>query len=303
MAKVSKQQWKGKQIYQLENGGLQALIYPEDGLNLFQLTYRGMELISYDKKRAEAGLTYGIPILFPTPNRTANGQFVFAHETYAAKMHGIARKAEFQVLEAKDEANACIKGELLVLPDTKEYQEFPFVCALRVTIELKKDGLTYHFEVENLDEKRLPFGLALHPFFNKISDSTLVCLHADYVMNKDEACIPDGTLMAVEQTAFDLKKGKKVSQLAVDDVYTKMTKSPLAIITYPDIQVSIEASDVFSHMVVYTPQAEPFFCIEPQTCSTDAINLYEKGKVEESGLLILEPAQKATGEVTFRVIG
>jgi aldose 1-epimerase len=53
--------------------------------------------------------------------------------------------------------------------------------------------------------------------------------------------------------------------------------------------VTLEASEIFKHMVVYTPSKRDFFCLENQTCSTDAHNLYEKGFTEEAHLLILEP--------------
>jgi len=303
MAEITRKEWNGQQIYQLSNQGLTASINPEDGLNLFQLCFHEMELVSYNKERAEAGVTYGIPILFPTPNRTRDLTFSFEGKNYPAKMHGIARKAPFIVEETIANAEeAKIKGRFSVEKDAVFFDEFPFLCTLTVTISLRKDSIEYQYEVENQDVKRLPFGFALHPFFCKISEDTLLCLTADKVMMKDEEFLPTGEVLEVKETPFDLTTGKKVKELALDDVYTKVAKSPNAIITYPDFQIEIDSSRDFSHMVVYTPQKESFFCVEPQTCSTDAINLYEQGEKEASGLIVLEAGEKAAGVVTFKII-
>lgn len=303
MAEITIHEWNGQKIYRLSNDTLTAYINPEDGLNVFQLCYDEMEVVSYQEERAMAGATHGIPILFPTPNRTQDSVFTFEGKSYTAKMHGIVRKAPFQVVEAKATANiARMKGIFSIDKNSTYYLEFPFVCTLSVQIELTKEGLKYQYEVENQDKKRLPFGFGLHPFFNKINDATLVCLCAQKVMLKDEESIPTGQMLDVKGTPYDLSNGKKINELALDDVYREISKKVSTILTFKDFQIVIDSSKDFSHMVVYTPQKEAFFCVEPQTCSTDAINLYERGELEASGLTVLKSGEKAVGEVMFKFI-
>lgn len=38
------------------------------------------------------------------------------------------------------------------------------------------------------------------------------------------------------------------------------------------IKVVLKASEEFSNIVLYTPRGKEYFCIENQTCSTDAKN-------------------------------
>ena len=54
-------------------------------------------------------------------------------------------------------------------------------------------------------------------------------------------------------------------------------------------------------MVVYTPPGRPFFCMENQTCSTDAHNLYSKGLEKEAHLLIAGQGKKVSGWVYVKV--
>jgi aldose 1-epimerase len=55
-------------------------------------------------------------------------------------------------------------------------------------------------------------------------------------------------------------------------------------------------------MVIYTPPGEPFFCLENQTCSTDAHNLYDKGFREESGLRFAGAGAVAAGTVRYWLV-
>ena len=62
----------------------------------------------------------------------------------------------------------------------------------------------------------------------------------------------------------------------------------------------LESDEAFTHLVVYTPN-QPFFCVENQTCSTDAHNLASAGKKREAHLQICPPGQVRKGWVRFMV--
>ena len=51
--------------------------------------------------------------------------------------------------------------------------------------------------------------------------------------------------------------------------------------------------------MVFTPSGKPIFCMENQTCSTDAHNLYNRGLVDESSLIVLGSGEKHAGWITF----
>jgi aldose 1-epimerase len=52
-------------------------------------------------------------------------------------------------------------------------------------------------------------------------------------------------------------------------------------------------------MVVYIQPQNPFFCVENQTCSTDAHNLHSRGLEEVSHLLFAPPGGASEGWVHY----
>ena len=74
-----------------------------------------------------------------------------------------------------------------------------------------------------------------------------------------------------------------------------------AHVDYTGCSMDIECSEAFNHAVVFTSPEKEFFCIEPQTCSTDAFNMAEKGFAKEAHLLTLEPGNKHMHRISFRL--
>jgi galactose mutarotase-like enzyme len=62
----------------------------------------------------------------------------------------------------------------------------------------------------------------------------------------------------------------------------------------------LATSREFTHAVVYTPD-RPTFCIENQTSSTDAHNLFAHGFKRESHLLVVAPGKTARGSVDWKI--
>src|SRR5438128_10778501 len=68
------------------------------------------------------------------------------------------------------------------------------------------------------------------------------------------------------------------------------------------MRLRITASEAFTHMVIYTLPSEadgPFFCLENQTCSTDAINLHSRGLGEMAHLIELRPGESSDGFIQY----
>ena len=67
------------------------------------------------------------------------------------------------------------------------------------------------------------------------------------------------------------------------------------------LRVELSGSSELTHLVVFTPPDRPFFCIENQTSSTDAHNLWAQGKKKVSHLLIVPPKKSARGHVDWTI--
>jgi aldose 1-epimerase len=115
--------------------------------------------------------------------------------------------------------------------------------------------------------------------------------------------LPTGRLLDVQGTPFDLRSPRALGSLDLDHVFTRLTSGGGARIEYRSIGMSVdlEATPDFTHAVVYSPKGEGFFCLENQTCSTDAHNLFDRGFHRESGLKTVPPRGLRKGTVTYSV--
>ncbi len=154
----------------------------------------------------------------------------------------------------------------------------------------------------------MPYGFALHPYFNLLPEraKTLVTLPARRVMEADSDLLPTGRMLDVSSTMyqmFNLSQPTPVHQLRLDHVYTDLPAKSASVIAYPglDLRLNITTSEDFTHTVIYTPADEPYFCLENQTCSTDAINLANQGQQEIAHLLEVQPGETATGYIHYAV--
>ncbi len=59
--------------------------------------------------------------------------------------------------------------------------------------------------------------------------------------------------------------------------------------------------NTFSYQVLYSPRGKEYFCLENQTCSTDAHNLFDRGFEKVSGLNIVKPGEIHRGYVKYIV--
>jgi aldose 1-epimerase len=166
------------------------------------------------------------------------------------------------------------------------------------------------YEVWNKGSQDMPFGFALHPYFSILSgrDDTLVSIPANTVMEADDELLPTGRLLDVRgimYAMFDLREPVPVGNLKLDHVYTNLQKNESAVIEYRKqaMKLRVSASEESTHMVIYTPPGEdnPFFCLENQTCSTDAINLHQQGLKEMAHLLELHPGETRTGYIQYAI--
>jgi aldose 1-epimerase len=123
-------------------------------------------------------------------------------------------------------------------------------------------------------------------------------------MEATKDLLPTGRLLPVKGTGFDLRHPVNVNKLDMDHVFTGISEGQAARVSYPDLRLNVRlaATPDFSHLVLYTPPSAQFFCLENQTCSTDAHNLHNIGFKMESGLKFVAPGESRTGAVTYEIL-
>ena len=296
---IVEKDWEGKKEYTLIKEKLFLTVCPEDGMNIHNIVYDGHTVVEIQEDRRKEGKLYAIPILYPTPNRIRNNEWTLGDQKCPAVMHGIARYMEFHTEEVMETEEKCSLTAVCSWDETQKYfYLFPYVSLVRITIENNGKEVRFLYEITDQDEKVLPYGLALHPFFSSDRSEKIRVLAEEY-MEMTEDKLPTGRLLPVSGTEFDLRDSRNVAELNLDHVYTGMDSNPKAEILFSHFKLILEASEEFGHMVVFTPDA-PYFCLENQTCSTDAHNMYQKGFRKESGLLQILPGESQKGWVVFR---
>ena len=289
-----------------------AEVTPQAGCNLVSFQVDGNEYIHAAKSEGTLHIL-GTPILYPMPNRVRDGVLHFGQHTlrFAPNMgghfiHGLVHREEWE----SDEPVAGPEGVSLhtrirFSPGQRVFRRFPFRNTLELIYTLKPGAIRYDWTVRNEDERQsLAFGLAIHPYFRVIGPRESVRLQVPaHKCMKAIELMPTGELLDLKDGPGDLRRPKKLSELDLDDVFWGMSEDAPATVYYDHLgkQLTLHASEFFTHCVVYTPTDKPYFCIENQSCSTDAHNLHTLGYREAAHLAVLPPGESLTAWIEFRI--
>lgn len=298
-------------------------IAPDLGSNMFRFQVGTYDLIYCNPVLLKQKDFTGNFVLWPLPNRVRDKKYTYRGQTYslesvrrpqgnAVLIHGFVfdRPWRYETPVLTQDA-VSVKTFIDITPESPFYEAYPFDSRLSLTYTLTKNSVTVAYSVQNNSAKDMPFGFGLHPYFSPLSgrDSTWVCIPAQYVMEADSELLPTGRVFNVSEimyAMFDLREPISLGNLKLDHVYTGLHKNEAAIIEYrkQHMQLRISASENFTHMVIYTPPPQgndSYFCLENQTCSTDAVNLHHQGLSEIAHLLELRPDETSTGFIQYAV--
>jgi aldose 1-epimerase len=312
---VSSETLEGVEVFSLNEGdATSARIAPALGNNCF--AFRAgehvMEPVSFTEFR-ERPTSYGIPILFPFPNRVRDGVFTFQGETFAVNppRHGFVRDKPWRVegSGASDSGGAWLVSSIEAQTYAEQIlRQFPFPFRLETTYRLFEGRLSMGTIVKNEGDRDMPVGFGIHPYFRKPARGAItVPARVRWELSDS---LPTGRLLDVEGF-YDLRKAKELDGLSLDDIYTKigMDDEGTARCVLEDSALGTRTfvefpAEQFPNVVVYTPPApRQAICIEPNSCPTDAFNLSERGV--ESNVIVLGAGESASFDVSIytRAVG
>lgn len=100
-------------------------------------------------------------LLFPYVGRYTDGKYTFRGKAYPMDIHGFAKDSMFEIEDPREDSVT------FVLRDSEETRAvYPFRFVLSVTYEVSGSTVSVHYDVENLSEDRMFFGIGGHPGFN-----------------------------------------------------------------------------------------------------------------------------------------
>ncbi|MEM1061798.1 MAG: aldose 1-epimerase [Planctomycetota bacterium] len=255
----------------------------------------------------------GIPLLAPFPNRIRDGKFTFdGRDTVldpdvvgfntTNAIHGFAIDKPWRVTERSEDSAT---GQFQLSVDAPErLSSWPADFLIEVKYFLTGATLRADVRIANPDDKPLPFGFGTHAYFQlpltqKGSPATAVVQSPAAARWLLEDGLPTGETEPVDgKPGYDLRGGVPFADLSLDDVFTDVSTDDgvlKTVIREPESGFRIEqrTDDSFREIVGFTPPWCDAVCLEPYTCTTDAINLAERGI--DGGLRVLGPGEEWRG--------
>jgi aldose 1-epimerase len=259
----------------------------------------------------------GSPLLFPFPNRINQGTFRWEGREYHLPprpgmphaIHGFALDRPWRIVDRT--ANS-VTGVFRISKDAPDRRPlWPADGLIQATYKVHRATLRLDVKVVNPDKKPLPFGFGTHTYFKlplAAGSDAKRCLVQANAMQEwvlDQA-IPTGEVRPVS-AAVDLREGARFGDLKLDNVLTGLEYDAdhfdcVLMDEAAGLEVLQQFGPGFRELVAFTPSWTTAVCLEPYTCTTDAINLDPRGV--DAGWRVLAPGEEWKGwiQITARPI-
>jgi len=238
-------------------------------------------------------------ILAPYSNRVRDGAFVFEGRRYQLRhpekhaIHGDVRDRPWRVASTTRE-EAVLEVRSTNFPDFN----FPFPVDCTARYALRGSALSMSLRVVNAGRERMPAGCGFHPYFQRAlrpGENVELELRVRGVYPGNTP-LPSGPPVPVP-AAQDFSR-RRALDVALDHCFSGWDGH--AVLHWPasGATLRVEATPRFSHVILYSPPAEPFFALEPVTNANDGFNLLAAGQAD-SGVVVLAPGEILEAEARF----
>jgi aldose 1-epimerase len=207
--------------------------------------------------------TSGCYPLVPYSNRVGHRRFRWQGQDHTTarnlddnphSVHGVAWQRPWSVVSrSTDQAEL----QLVHTPDA----HWPFAFTVRQRFVLTTDALEVHLHFTNQHTDAQPVGLGWHPYFPKRAHSRLD-IELSTRWDSDTLGLPT---QAVPQPGIH----RAVQALDFDNCFGGWTGPALI----GDETMALKLMSSAPYLVVFTPDAKPYFCLEPVTHVNNAIQM------------------------------
>ncbi|HEY9549555.1 MAG TPA: aldose 1-epimerase, partial [Kiloniellaceae bacterium] len=229
-------------------------------------------------------------------NRIRDGRFRFAGRDHCLvpnaapsrhSIHGHGWRLPWQIGERS--------GRAVRLHYEHDGSDWPAPYRAEQRFSLDDGALTVAIAVTNAGRAPMPAGLGLHPYFPRTPGCRLTA-PVSQMWATDAEVMP--TALVTPAAGADPNGGLQPDRIALDNCFTGF--SGRAVIAWPErgAELTLEADPALAFLVVYTPPGAAFFCAEPVSHCTDAVNLAAAGR-SDTGLRTLAPGETFAASVRF----
>lgn len=294
-------------------GAMECHLCPERGGSIARLTLDGPDG-AVDLLRPASGwaLRHGSAAdmgcfpLVPFSNRIAGGRFAFDGGTVELPLtmdgcphaiHGEGWRASWSV-----EERGAATTRLVHRHERRRHEGhghagagWPWRYRATQDITLHEDGLSVVLDLLNEDDRPMPAGIGLHPYFPK-PPGTRLTARVNGVWLNDPTLLP--LARAALPDVWRFPGGVLMDRTVLDNGFTGW--DGIATLDWPDLglRLTVAADGPFGHLVIYAPAGEDYLCVEPVSHMTDAVN---RGQEPDAGLRVLQPGESLRGTMRLRL--
>ena len=279
---------------ELAAGGYALTLSPELGGSIARFDWQGEPLMR--RRFGDSILEVSCFPLVPFCNRIAHGEFAAGSKRIKLQpnmpggdhphpLHGFGWLSSWTVIE-QGEAHVLLRHD-------HQPDQWPWAYEAEQHFGLTDGGLHHTMCLRNMGDTPMPAGLGFHPYFPRTEQTTFHGLHCGEWTTSGEG-LP--VSLDLQTDAKDRWRGQPVATRPLDTVYVK--RQGLLTITWPErrLGLTIDPSAGLEFTAVFAPNSADFFCIEPSSQMTDAVNHPD---VAGNGLVLLEPGEELAVSVSY----
>jgi len=233
--------------------------------------------------------------LVPFSNRIRGGRFRFEGRDVALPLnrpperHAIHGQGWQASWTAREVSTTSALLELRHAPDA-----WPWAYRATQRFALSPANLTVELALENESDAPMPAGLGWHPYFLRTPRTALTASVARIWLT-DAEMLPSE--LAPSPLTSRLAAGVTIDSVSLDNGFTGWSRR--AVIDWPELgaRLVMTAGPPLDFLTVFIPPSLPFFCVEPVSHATDAVNL--AGAASEVGRRSLEPGATLRASITL----
>lgn len=258
----------------------------KSGAELTSIQYNGKEMLFQGAKVLDSnGNIYWkrqAPILFPIVGQLKNSTTQIEGNSYQMSQHGFARDMDFEEISKTE-----TKHHYMLKNNEETLKKYPYKFELHVIYKIVEDTLIVTYQVKNMDNKTIYFGLGGHPAFN--CDYSNGEYEIEFSENEDKIeflKLKNGLIDAekVQNILQDNKIWLKEDTFDNDAVIMKNIKSNKVVLQNHETNQKILEFDFtgFPYLALWSKKGAPFVCIEPWQNTADRIDSIQIYKNKEN---------------------
>ena len=276
-------------VFELHAGALRLAVRPDLGGCVAGFWHRDTPILRSTPpgQLADARLSGCFPLV-PYSNRLGLRRFRWKGRDHTTlpnfgdplhSLHGLGWMRPWQVI-----SHSAVDIELQLAHESDDH--WPFAFEARQFYSLSPQSLHAQISITNTGDEVQPAGLGWHPYFPRRLRSRLHIECGDRWDN-DATGLP---VRKVAQPGIDAD----VAHLEFDNVFDRWS-GPARL---RDEVFSLQLRSSLDHLVVYTPQNENWFCVEPVSHVNNAIHMADPAA---HGLRALRPGERFDATMTLAV--